>query len=78
MRRHGIERAGGGDVGDVAEGEILGPCPSCGDVLRITRAKDPLSGRHGSAILHPVPFCSYFGETDPIAIEAAIVRGAKP
>lgn len=77
-RRHGIERAGAGDVGFIELGQVLGPCPRCGAILHVTFADDPKSGRRGRAITHPVPFCSYYGETDPAAIEAAIKRGAKP
>jgi hypothetical protein len=71
-RPHGLEAAGGGDAGDVAAGDRLGSCPSCGAELRTTLARDPTTGRVERAILHPIPFCSYFGETDPTTIECDI------
>jgi len=76
MRRdlHGLDAAGAGDVGTVGAGEPLGPCPSCGSELSVVLAKDPRSGGMGRAILHPVPFCTYFGETDPSVIERAVLH----
>lgn len=62
--KHGLSMAGAGDVGDVLVGEELGPCPSCGVMLATTKAKDPRNGEVTNGLLHPVPFCSYFGETD--------------
>lgn len=69
---HDLDAAGAGDVGAVAEGDVLGPCPSCGAELRKTHVKHPHTGRLERALMHPVPFCAYYGETDPAAIERAI------
>jgi hypothetical protein len=76
-RVHGLNAAGAGDVGGVDEGEVLGPCPSCGADLRVAYVKNPRSGRIERALMHPVPFCTYYGETDPTTIERAVEERAK-
>ncbi len=68
-RIHNLDAAGGGDAGAVPDGEVLGPCPSCSADLRVSHARDPRTGRVGRVIMHPVPFCTYYGETDPETIE---------
>lgn len=73
-RVHGLEAAAAGDVGDVDVGDVLGPCPSCAAELRVCRAQNPSTGRVERAIVHPVPFCTYYGETDPEAIERDVAR----
>jgi hypothetical protein len=73
-RVHGLEAAGAGDVGDVDGGEVLGPCPSCAADLLVVLVEHPRTGRVERAIIHPVPFCTYFGATDPVLIEREIER----
>lgn len=72
-RVHDLDKAGAGDAGDVG-GDILGPCPSCGADLHVARAKNPHTGRVELALMHTVPFCTYYGETDPAAIERDVER----
>jgi hypothetical protein len=74
---HGLDAAGAGDVGEVDNGEVLGPCPSCGAELRDVHVKHPRTGRVERAIMHPVPFCTYYGETHPDTIERAIKRALR-
>lgn len=76
-RLHGLDAAGAGDVGGVEGGEVLGPCPSCGAELRDVHVKHPHTGRVARAISHPVPFCTYYGETHPDVIERDIERARK-
>ena len=76
-RVHGLDKAGGGDVGAVNSDEILGPCPSCASDLYICHVTNPSTGRIERALMHPVPFCTYYGETDPTAIERDIMRAQK-
>ena len=76
-RVHGLEAAAAGEVGSVDADEILGPCPSCAAELRVGRVKNPSTGRVGRALMHPVPFCTYYGETDPASIEGDIERAQK-
>lgn len=76
-RVHGLDKAGGGDVGAVDSDEILGPCPSCASDLYIGHVTNPSTGRTERALMHPVPFCTYYGETDPATIERDIVRAQK-
>jgi hypothetical protein len=71
-RIHGIDAAGAGDVGAIAMGTSIGPCPSCGAELRVTSAVNPTTGRRERALIHPVPFCAYYGETDPTQIECDV------
>ena len=68
-RVHGSEAAGAGDLDDVAAGDLLGPCPSCAAGLRVGYAKHPRTGRIARALMHPVPFCTYYGAADPTVIE---------
>lgn len=75
-RVHGLNAAGGGDAGGVHHDEVLGPCPSCGAELYAGPVEDPRTGRVARALMHPIPFCTYYGETDPDTIERDIaVRG---
>lgn len=74
---HGLDAAGAGNLGAVSAGELLGLCPSCGSELHIVYAEDPRTRRRCRAMTHPVPFCTYFGETDPSVIERDIQRGKK-
>ena len=74
-RIHGLEAAGAGDVGLVDDGELVGPCPGCGAELRAGRVRNPITRRVERALMHPMPFCTYYGETDPDAIERAAARG---
>lgn len=76
-RFHSLSAAGAGDLGPIDAGDILGPCPSCATELRVTSVENPRTGRTARALVHPVPFCAYYGATDPSAIERAIERGAK-
>jgi len=71
---HGVAAAGAGDLGPVQSGEVLGACPSCGAELSVCTAVNPHSGRTERGLLHPVPFCSYFGEVDASEIERTIAR----
>jgi hypothetical protein len=79
MRRdlHGLDAASAGDLGIVGAGEPLGLCASYGAKLRIVHAEDPHTRRVCRAITHPVPFCTYFGETDPSMIERDIQHAKK-
>lgn len=77
-RIHGSEKAGAGDLGQIDEvltGEVVGACPSCHAALSIGSGVDPKTGKPASSLLHPMPFCSYFGETEPEAILKAIGIG---
>lgn len=76
-RVHGLDAAGAGDAGAVNDGDVLGPCPSCGDELYVVHTKNPRTGRVERALMHAVPFCTYYGETDPDAIERDIERTRK-
>lgn len=68
-RAHGASAAGAGDLGTVDDGAILGPCPSCATTLSVGHARNPHTDRVERVIIHPMPFCTYYGETDPAAIE---------
>ncbi len=68
-RIHNLETATGGDVNDVTALKLLGHCPSCAAELRIGFAKHPHTGQMTKALLHAVPFCTYFVETDPAEVE---------
>ena len=73
-RKHGLSAAGAGDLGAVDDGDLLGPCPSCAAELRVSHAQNPHTGRVERVIIHPVPFCTYYGETDPATIERDVRR----
>jgi hypothetical protein len=76
-RIHGIEAAGAGDAGDVVADEVVGPCPSCGAELLACHVTNPITKRVERALMHPVPFCSYYGETDPSQIERDMQLGVR-
>ena len=71
-RAHGSAAAGAGQLDDFVEGAVVGPCPSCGTELRVGAALNPASGRVERILTHPIPFCTYFGETSPEGIVRAI------
>ena len=71
-RVHGLDKAGAGDAGAVDSGDVLGPCPSCTADLSVGQVLNPRTGHVERALMHPVPFCTYYGETSPAAIERAI------
>ena len=56
-----------GDVGkiDDRDFEVLGPCPGCG--ARFVKKGPHPDGR--TVLLHPMPFCNYYGATSPEKIE---------
>ena len=76
-RVHDLDAAGAGDAGAVDSGEFLGPCPSCGADLHVGPVNNPHTGRVERALMHPVPFCTYYGDTDPDTIERDIARAQK-
>jgi hypothetical protein len=61
----------------VSGGKVLGPCPSCGTELLAALVKNPNTGRIARALMHPMPFCTYYGETDPATIERDVERAKK-
>jgi hypothetical protein len=73
-RLHGLDKAGAGDAGAIGADEVLGPCPSCGADLFVGYAEHPHTKRLMRVLTHPVPFCTYYGETDPAEIERTIAR----
>lgn len=73
-RKYGVEAAGAGDAGKVLAERELGPCPGCGAMLLDADLRHPHTGKPARGILHPVPFCNYYGATDPEDIEADIAR----
>lgn len=76
-RIHDLRAAGAGDVGGVSGGKVIGPCPSCDAELSVAYVENPHTGRVERALMHPVPFCTYYGETDSTVIERAIERARK-
>ena len=76
-RVHDLSAAVAGDAGAVGAEEVLGPCPSCGADLYVGHVEHPHTGRVERALMHPAPFCTYYGETDPATIERDIERTQK-
>ena len=75
-RRYDGRAAGAGELPPVeSTGEILGPCPSCGALVSIGTTPDPRNkNRPTRMLMHPMPFCHYFGATDANVIERAIAE----
>lgn len=72
---HGADKAGAGNLGSVELGERIGACRVCGADLNEVWTEHPHHpGILARAISHPVPFCTYFGETDPETVEAEAIR----
>jgi hypothetical protein len=72
-RRYGLEACGAGNAGQIADGDSIGPCPGCDAELRVCLVRNPITECVEHAMAHPVPFCMYFGETDPAGIERDVV-----
>ena len=67
---HGPEACGAGDLETtVTKQESAGPCPGCGSDLTRGTIDHPVTGRPADMLMHPMPFCDYFGETDAEQIE---------
>lgn len=76
-RVHGPAAAKAGSLDELVDlGEVIGRCPSCGADLHIGAVTDPRSGQPAHALLHQMPFCTYFGETGPNEILRAIGKGS--
>jgi hypothetical protein len=71
-RVHGPAAAGAGQLDDFVEGAVVGPCPSCGTELRVGAALNPATSHVERILLHPIPFCTYYGESSPDDIVRAI------
>jgi hypothetical protein len=76
-RIHGIEAAGAGSIENVSAFELLGPCPSCGADLHVGNADIPRTGRPARALMHAMPFCTYYGETPADVIERDVQNARK-
>ncbi len=80
LRRHDARACNDAEVIEVADiGEQIGPCPSgCGAILSIGLAPRPSNPRKSERVLmHPIPFCTYYGKVDPDAIIAEVVARAE-
>ena len=65
-RKYDGRHAGRGELGErLGVLDEVGPCPSCGAMLAIGQATDPSTKRRAKILTHPMPFCHYFGATDP-------------
>lgn len=73
-RPYGSEAAGGGVVETDSNPEDLGPCPGCGAMLGTVACIKPNGDRRELALAHPMPFCHYFGATDPGDITRDMLR----
>ena len=72
-RRFDGRAAGDGELPPVNSGKAIGPCPSCGALVSVGTAPDPDDENKPTRMLmHPMPFCHYFGATDANVIERAI------
>jgi hypothetical protein len=65
-RPHGVDACGAGDVDvDMQVAEELGPCPSCAEMLMTSYEPHPgFDGQMLPTVIHPIPFCDYFGQTE--------------
>lgn len=77
-RKYGGEACGAGTIEDVdmSENVDLGPCPGCAAMLTVGEIPHPLTQRPARAVLHPLPFCNYYGATDPDQIEADVRKAS--
>lgn len=54
-----------GETSEVHTGHAIGTC-KCGATLSIGTANDPLQRDKPTAcLMHPMPFCAYYANTDP-------------
>lgn len=77
--RHGLEAAGGGDLGDIKleKRRDVGPCPSCSEPLIAGVTVHPGTQMPAMVMMHPEPFCTYFGVTSPEQIEQDVRMGIR-
>lgn len=75
-RKHDGSKCGAGHLGAVDHGDEIGPCPSCGAPIHVSTVQHPHTGRPTEILLHEIPFCSYFGATDPDAIIQDLLANA--
>jgi hypothetical protein len=68
-RPHGSEAATGG-TRDVGQVDDLAPCPSCSAMLSTGESDGMI------ALLHPMPFCDYFGRTAPEVVLDDLMKAA--
>lgn len=68
-RLHGVDACAAGDLVALSEADDLGPCPSCGAMIATSNESNPHNGGQiEPTVIHPIPFCAYFGQTDADAI----------
>lgn len=69
MKMNGPEMAGAGHLGNLnKDGEELGQCPGCGALIGKATATHPETKKVIDVMTHPLPFCHYFGITEPTDI----------
>ena len=66
-RKYDDRHAGGGQLPAIRPEDLvdLGPCPACGAALKVGMIPHPKTQRPSKIVAHPVPFCHYYGATDP-------------
>lgn len=75
-RKYTGDHCGRGELpgGVVASEDALGPCPGCDADLTVSTAINPDTGKRARVLLHPMPFCHYYGATDPTKIEIDVLK----
>ena len=73
-RIHGDSAIGGGHIGYIDDKDFLGECPSCGAALTTALIAHPVTGREARVLVHPLPFCTYYADTDPSDIARDIAK----
>lgn len=61
-----------GDLGEIPNSEVLGQCPSCEAEIRGGNTWNPDLQCMSRVVMHPIPFCSYFGNTAAGIFEAEV------
>lgn len=59
----------------ISKGDEIGACPSCSATISKTIVTHPEHHRPMESPIHPMPYCHYFGVTDPDRIVSDIRTG---
>lgn len=72
-RKYGNEHtAGEAELVDQKETVEVGSCPACGAMVSTGLVVHPRTQQSQRGLLHPMPFCHYFGATEPEQVVADI------
>lgn len=52
------------ETSKVHSSHVIGSC-KCGALLSVGTASNPANGEPSTCLLHPMPYCAYYANTEP-------------